>query len=158
MRTRVSRVGFTYFCTLMSPLIVVGYILWVGKLFAAGGSVVSATAQGPLSARFSEHNFGTRQDEVADRLMRALPVSPAWACAWRLVRCCWRTSSPGRAAGFPIPLRGRRWLLQYRPRQRIWFRRRDDRYLPNVAQFVILGAGFDTCASTAERTGAGVRG
>ena len=76
MRTRVSRVGFYLLCTLMSPLILVGYIVWVGKLFAAGRSGVSATAQGPLSARFSEHNFGTRQDEAADRLMRALPGVP----------------------------------------------------------------------------------
>ena len=76
MRTRVSRVGFYLLCTLMSPVILVGYLVWVGKLFAAGRSGVSATAQGPLSARFSEHNFGTRQDEAADRLMRALPGVP----------------------------------------------------------------------------------
>ena len=76
MRTRVSRVGFYVLCTLMSPVIVAGYIVWVVKLFAAGRSGVSVTAQGPLSARFSEHNLGTRQDEAADRLMRALPGVP----------------------------------------------------------------------------------
>ena len=76
MRARVSRVGFYLLCTLMSPVILVGYLVWVGKLFAAGRSGVSVTAQGPLSARFSEHNFGTRQDEAADRLMRALPGVP----------------------------------------------------------------------------------
>ena len=81
MRTRVSRVGFYLLCTLMSPVILAGYLVWVGKLFAAGRSGVSATAQGPLSARFSEHNFATRQDEAADRLMRGLPVSRAWGCA-----------------------------------------------------------------------------
>ena len=62
----------------MSPVIVVGYIVWVGKLFAAkGGSGVSATAQGPLSARFSEHNLGTRQDEAAGSADAALPPCPA---------------------------------------------------------------------------------
>src|SRR4029453_15868498 len=71
--TRVSRVGFYLLCALMSPVILVGYLMWVSKLLAAGRSGVSVTAQGPLSARFSEHNFGTRQDEAADRLMRALP-------------------------------------------------------------------------------------
>jgi len=76
MRTRVSRVGFYLLCTLMSPVILVGYLVWVGKLFVTGRSGVSATAQGPLSARFSEHNFGTRYDEAADRLMRALPGVP----------------------------------------------------------------------------------
>ena len=63
MRTRVSRVGFYLLCTLMSPVNLAGPI-WVGKLFAAGRSGVSATAQGPLSARFSEHNFGTRHDAL----------------------------------------------------------------------------------------------
>ena len=76
MRTRVSRVGFYLLCALMSPVILVGYLMWVGKLFAARASGVSATAQGPLSARFSEHNFGTSQEEESDSLMRAQPGVP----------------------------------------------------------------------------------
>ncbi|MEV4127195.1 hypothetical protein [Nocardia sp. NPDC049707] len=48
----------------------------MGKAIATGRSGVSGTAQGPLTARFIEHNFGTRQNEAADRLMRALPGVP----------------------------------------------------------------------------------
>jgi O-methyltransferase involved in polyketide biosynthesis len=147
MRARVSRVGFYFLCTLMSPVIVVGYILWVGKLFAAGRSGVSATAQGPLSARFSEHNFGTRQDEAADRLMRALPGVPLLGL--RL------TTGPVLLAhrltgyvprAFRYPFEGE-VAPQYEASARIWFfDAAVDRYLPDVAQFVILGAGFDTRA------------
>jgi len=142
---RVSRVGFYLLCTLMSPVILVGYLVWVGKLFAAGRSGVSATAQGPLSARFSEHNFGTRQDEAADRLMRALPGVPRLGL--RL------TTGPvllaHRVTGyvpraFQYPFEGD-VPPQYEASARIWFfDAAVDRYLPDVAQFVILGAGFDT--------------
>src|ERR1700745_3568179 len=76
MRKLVSRVAYYLICTLMSPLILIGYIVWVGKAIATGRSGVSGTAQGPLIVRFSEHNFGTRQDEAADRLLRALPGVP----------------------------------------------------------------------------------
>ncbi|MGH3339359.1 MAG: class I SAM-dependent methyltransferase, partial [Propionibacteriaceae bacterium] len=147
MRTRVSRVGFYLLCTLMSPVILVGYIVWVSKLFAAGRSGVSVTAQGPLSARFSEHNFGTRQDEAADRLMRALPGVPRLGL--RL------TTGPvllaHRVTGyvpraFRYPFEGD-VAPQYEASARIWFfDAAVDRYLPDVAQFVILGAGFDTRA------------
>jgi O-methyltransferase involved in polyketide biosynthesis len=131
----------------MSPVILVGCLVWVGKLFAAARSGVSATAQGPLSARFSEHNFGTREDEAADRLMRALPGVPRLGL--RL------TTGPvllaHRVTGY-VP-RAFRYPLegdvppQYEASARIWFfDDAVDRYLPDVAQFVILGAGFDTRA------------
>ena len=118
MRTRVSRVGFYLLCTLMSPVILVGYLVWVGKLFVTGRSGESATAQGPLSARFSEHNFGTRYDEAADRLMRALPGVPRLGLRMTTGpvllahrgTLCPGAGAPGHrvcAARFPIPLRGR---------------------------------------------------
>jgi hypothetical protein len=77
MRKFVSAVAYYILCIVMSPLILVGYIVWVSRTIVSGRSGVSGTAQGPLTARFSEHNFGTRQDEAADRLLRP-------------VRCCWR--------------------------------------------------------------------
>jgi hypothetical protein len=91
----------------MSPVILVGYLVWVGKLFAAGRSGVSVTAQGPLSARFSEHNFGTRQDEAADRLLRALPGVPRLGLRLTTGPVLLAYRYRVRAAGFPIPLRGR---------------------------------------------------
>jgi hypothetical protein len=147
MRRRHSCVEYYLLCTLMSPVILLGFIVWIGKLAAARRSGVSATAQSPLSARFSEHNFGTRQDEAADRLTRVLPGVPRQGL--RL------TAGPvllaHRVTGY-VP-RGFRYPFpgevppRYEASARIWFfDAAVDRYLPEVTQFVILGAGFDTRA------------
>ncbi len=59
------------------PVSLTGYVIWVGKWFLTGNpSGVSATAQGPLSARWAMHNLGTRQDEAANRLKPLLPGVP----------------------------------------------------------------------------------
>jgi methyltransferase (TIGR00027 family) len=147
MRRSVSGTAFYAFCALMSPLILIGYIMWVGKILTTGRSGVSVTAQGPLTARFSEHNFGTRQDEAADRLMRALPGVPRLGL--RL------TTGPVLLAhrltgyvprAFRYPFEGE-VLPQYEASARIWFFDAVvDQNLPAVAQFVSLGAGFDTRA------------
>jgi len=147
MRKLVSAVAFYVLCALMSPLILIGYIVWVGKTIATGRSGVSGTAQGPLSARFTEHNLGTRQDEAADRLMRALPGVPRLGLrltAGPLLLAHRLTGYVPRAFRYPfegdVP-------PQYEASARIWFfDAAVDRYLPGVAQFVILGAGFDTRA------------
>jgi methyltransferase (TIGR00027 family) len=147
MRKVVSAAAYYSLCTLMSPLILTGYVVWVGKTIASGRSGVSGTAQGPLAARFTEHTFGTRQDEAADRLIRALPGIPRLGLrltagpvglAHRL------TDYVPRAFRYPfegdVP-------PQYEASARIWFfDAAVDRYLSDVAQFVILGAGFDTRA------------
>ena len=147
MRKFVSAVAYYVLCTLMSPLIVVGYIVWVSKTIATGRSGVSGSAQGPLAARFSEHNVGTRQDEAADRLMRALPGVPPLGLhltAGPVLLAHRLTGYVPRAVRYPfegdIP-------RQYEASARIWFfDAAVGQYLPDVAQFVILGAGFDTRA------------
>ena len=147
MRRRDSRVEFYLLCTLMSPVILLGYLVWVGKLAAAGRSGVSATAQGPLSVRFAEHNFGTRQDEAADRLMRVLPDAPRLGLrlATGPVLVAHRvTGYVPRAFRYPFP---GDVPPRYESSARIWFfDAAVEGYLPDVAQFVILGAGFDTRA------------
>src|ERR1700757_2760635 len=62
---------------LLLPVTLTGCVLWVGKVMNRRGTGVSGTAQGPLSARYFQHRLGTREDEVAARLMTAVPgVSP----------------------------------------------------------------------------------
>jgi methyltransferase (TIGR00027 family) len=147
MRKLVSAAAYYTLCTLMSPLILIGYVVWVGKTIATGRSGVSGTAQGPLTARFSEHNFGTRQDEAADRLIRALPGVPRLGlhlAAGPVLLAHRLTGYVPRAFRYPfegdVP-------PQYEASARIWFfDAAVGRYLPGVAQFVILGAGFDTRA------------
>ena len=119
----------------------------MGRTIATGRSGVSGTAQGPLTARFTEHVLGIRQDEAADRLLRALPGVPPLGLrltagpvllAHRLTRYVPRA--------FRYPFEGD-VPPQYEASARIWFfDAAVDRYLPDVAQFVILGAGFDTRA------------
>ncbi|MBV8180432.1 MAG: class I SAM-dependent methyltransferase, partial [Mycobacterium sp.] len=131
----------------MSPLILIGYIVWVGKAIATGRSGVSGTAQGPLTARFFEHNVGTRQDEAADRLLRALPGVPRLGlrlAAGPVLLAHRLTGYVPRAARYPFE---GDISPQYEASARIWFfDAAVDRHLLDVAQFVILGAGFDTRA------------
>jgi methyltransferase (TIGR00027 family) len=143
----MRRLSYYALCILMSPLIVIGYLIWVARAAASGRSGVSGTAQGPLSARFSEHEFGTRRDEAADRLIRVLPgVSPvALGLTTGPVLLAHRlTGYVPRAFRYPfegdVP-------PQYEASARIgFFDAAVDEYLPGAAQFVILGAGFDTRA------------
>jgi methyltransferase (TIGR00027 family) len=147
MRKLVSAVAFYLLCALMSPLIVVGYIVWVRKTSATRRSGVSGTAQGPLAARFSEHQFGTRPDEAADRLIRVLPDIPPLGrrLATGPVLLAHRMTGYVPRA-FRYPFEGD-VAPQYEASARIgFFDAAVDRYLPGVAQFVILGAGFDTRA------------
>jgi methyltransferase (TIGR00027 family) len=147
MRKLVSAVAYYSLCTLMSPLILIGYIVWVGKTIATGRSGVSGTAQGPLTARFSEHNLGTRQDEAADRLLRALPGVPTLGLHLAVGPVLLAHRLTGYVPkAFRYPFEGD-VPRRYEASARISFLDAAvDRHLPDVTQFVILGAGFDTRA------------
>lgn len=142
-----SAAAYYALCTLLSPLILAGYAVWVGKIITGGRSGVSVTAQGPLSARFTEHQFGVRPDEPAARLLRVLPGVPP--VGLRL------TTGPvllaHRLSGyvpkpFRYPFEGE-IPPRYEASARIeFFDAAVDRHLPDVTQFVLLGAGFDTRA------------
>jgi methyltransferase (TIGR00027 family) len=145
MRERISAAIFYILSVVLFPVTLLGYLIWVGSLIARRQSGVSATAQGPLSARWFEHNLGTRPDEPAARLMRVLPGVPPLGprlvigpmlLAHRL------TGYVPRAFRYPfegdVP-------PQYEPSARMsFFDAAIDRYLASMNQFVILGAGFDT--------------
>jgi methyltransferase (TIGR00027 family) len=133
---------------LLFPVTLIGYVIWVGKIaFTGRRSGVSTTAQAPLAGRWSMHALGTREDEPSYQLLMLLPsISPlavhltsaATLLAHRL------TGYVPRAFRYPfegdIP-------RQYEAAARMaFFDAAVDRYLPNLAQFVILGAGFDTRA------------
>lgn len=133
---------------LLFPVTLLGYVIWIGKAYLAGRkSGVSMTAQGPLSARWAEHNLGTREDELANRLLMVLPgISPL---AVRLV------SGPlllahrltGYVPGaFRYPFEGDVPMQYEASARQTFFDTIVNRYLADIAQFVILGAGFDTRA------------
>ena len=59
----IAAAVFYILSVLLFPVSLTGYVIWIGKgILAKNTSGVSATAQGPLSARWTEHNLGTRPD------------------------------------------------------------------------------------------------
>jgi methyltransferase (TIGR00027 family) len=144
----LSAVLYSIITFLLLPVTILGYILWVGgAIFAGRGSGVSGTAQGPLSARFFEHNFGVRQDEAANKLMLALPNVPPLGLKlflWPMMVGHRLTGYVPRA--FQYPFQGE-IPPQYQAAARMsFFDQVVERYIGQVDQFVILGAGFDTRA------------
>ena len=134
-------------CALLFPATLAGYLVWVGKLYAARKSGVSGTAQGPLSARWFQHRLGARRDEAAHRLLMMLPgVSPL---AVRLVFGPMLLAN--RLSGyvppaFRYPFRGDVSIRNQAAARQTFYDSVIDRYLGSVAQLVLLGAGFDTRA------------
>jgi hypothetical protein len=147
-RGRLAAVASYIIFTLLFPITLVGYVLWVGKLFLAGRkSDVSLTAQGPLSARWFQHMLGTRRDQASFRLMMVLPGIPPpglYLVAGPLLLAHRLSGYVPKAFRYPfegeIP-------IQYEASARVtFFDAVVDRTLADMAQFVILGAGFDTRA------------
>lgn len=147
MHDLIAATVFYILNVLLFPVTLLGYVIWTGGLLAARGSGVSATAQGPLSARWFEHNLGTREDEPANRLMMVLPGVPPLGprlVAGPMLLAHRLTGYVPRAFRYPfegdVP-------PQYEASARIaFFDAAVDRYLADIDQFVVLGAGFDTRA------------
>ncbi len=72
-RNPIAAAIFFFIVILLLPVFLLGYVIWIGALFARRKSSASATAQAPLFARWLEHHLGSRPDEGASRL---LPVAP----------------------------------------------------------------------------------
>ena len=133
---------------LLFPVTLIGYVIWVGKIVRTSRrSGVSVTAQGPLSGRWFMHYLGTREDEPSAQLMMVLPgISPLGV---RLTSAS--TKLAHRLTGY-VPRVNRYPFEGDVPRQyeaaarMAFFDAVVDRYLPTMAQFVLLGAGFDTRA------------
>jgi hypothetical protein len=148
MRDRIAATGYYILSVLLFPVTLIGYVIWVGKGILTGrGSGVSGTAQGPLSARWFEHDLGTRRDDPANRLPMVVPgISPL---AVRLV--AGPTLLAHRVTGlvpraFRYPFEGD-IPMQYEASARVtFFESAVDRYLADIAQSVVLGADSDTRA------------
>ena len=147
MQNFIAATVFYILNIVLFPVSLLGYLIWTGSLFRNRGSGVSATAQGPLSARWFAHKLGTRKDEAADRFMSVLPGVPSLGprlVAGPLLLTHRLTGYVPKAFRYPfegdVP-------PQYEASARItFFDAVLDRHLPAIKQFVILGAGFDTRA------------
>jgi methyltransferase (TIGR00027 family) len=143
-----AAIAFDVLSLLMFPITLLGYVIWVGKGVIGGrGSGVSGTAQGPLSARYAEHKFGTRADQPAERLMPLLPGIPPLG----LRLATGPTLLAHRLTGyvpkaFRYPFEGDVTPQVEASARQTFFDAVVDRDLADMKQFVILGAGFDTRA------------
>lgn len=145
MRKAGAAVAFYTLSIVLFPVSLLGFMIWIGKLAVGRTSGVSATAQGPLSARWTMHNLGVREDEAANQLLPILPGVP-----WLGMRLTsWPTMFAHTVTGFVpktfrYPFEGD-VAPQVEAAARVtFFDDVVDRFLPDIDQFVILGAGFDT--------------
>ncbi len=148
MLKTVAPILFYVVNVLMFPVTLIGYVIWIGKILLTGRkSGVSVTAQGPLAARWLEHNLGTREDEPANRLMMVLPgISPLGVhlAAGPLLLAHRLTGYVPRA--FRYPFEGDISEQYEASARQTFFDAVVARHLADVSQLVILGAGFDTRA------------
>ena len=131
---------------LLFPVMLVGYVLWIVNAFLTGrGSGVSGTAQGPLSARWFQHHIGVRQDGPSNRLMMVLPgISPLalWLVFGPMLLAHRLSGYVPKA--FRYPFEGDVSMQSEAAARQTFFDTIVDQYSTDVAQFVSLGAGFDT--------------
>lgn len=144
--TPIAAAVFYLLNILLFPITLIGYGLWTMSFLASRKLGVSGTAQAPLIARWYQHHLGTRQDEPADRLLRAITSVPlAIPLGMGTVILAHRVSGYVPES-FRYPFEREITLgTQSRARQ-TFYDSVVQRYLPDIAQFVILGAGFDTRA------------
>ncbi len=146
--TTSAAISFGLLSILMSPVSAFGYILWIVKGILLGSkSGVSSTAQGPLTARYSLHKIGVREDEAAARLLPLVPGVPPLA----LRMATGPTLLANRLTGylpkaFRYPFEGEVGEAAEASARQTFLDAVVERYLPQMTQFVILGAGFDTRA------------
>ncbi len=146
-RDPIAAIIFYIVCVLLFPSILVGYVLWIGKAYAGRTSGVSGTAQGPLSARWFQHQLGIRLDEPAHRLLMVLPgVSPLAVYLVFGPMLIANRLSGFIPQAFRYPFEGDVSIQNQVSARQTFYDSTVDRYLAGVAQFVILGAGFDTRA------------
>lgn len=138
---------------LLLPVFLIGYLIWIGSMFARRESSASATAQAPLFGRWLAHQMGTRSDEAARRLLPIAPGVPP--LGWRLVGGPMVLAQ--RVSGYVpqvvrYPFEGEITLQNQGGARQTFYDRVVQQYVPEMAQFVILGAGFDTRAFNLPKT------
>jgi methyltransferase (TIGR00027 family) len=131
---------------LLFPVTLVGYVLMTVSYFTGRKSGVSGMAQAPLMARWYQHHLGMRPDEPANRLLRMVNRVPlAISLGMGPVILAHRVSGY-TPKSYQYPYEGEITLGSEAHARQTFFDRVADRYLPDITQFVILGAGFDTRA------------
>ncbi|MCL4486995.1 MAG: class I SAM-dependent methyltransferase [Chloroflexi bacterium] len=148
MSNTVRAIVYGILNVLLFPVTLIGYVIWVGKILVSGRrSGVSSTAQAPLVGRWGLHNLGTRRDEASNRLLMVLPGISPLAVHLTSVSVLFGYRVTGYVpALYRYPYEGDIPPQAEAAGRMAFFDSVVERYLPNITQFVILGAGFDTRA------------
>lgn len=147
-RTLISAGVFRLIQIAWSPIALVGYLSFVLRLLLdSRRSGVSSTALASLYTRWMQHTLGTRRDEPAARLLLALPHIPhlglrLTTAGTRLAH--WLTGYVPRV--YRYPYEGDPPLMHEAAARTTFFDAALARHLRDMAQLVVLGAGWDTRA------------
>jgi len=142
----LAAVVFNLVLILLFPITLIGYLLWSISFLTGNKSGASGTAVAPLIARWYQHLLGTRRDEAAIRQIKVVPSIPLANTLGMGPTIIAHRVSGYVPEQFRYPFTGKITLgNQGTARQTLY----DDVLKQNIAaiaQFVILGAGFDTRA------------
>lgn len=148
MRKVVAASVFRMIQVVLSPVALVGYVLWTVRAIRFGRrSGVSTTALASFYTRWMQHELGTRPDEPCARLMMVLPNVPYLGL--RLVTG--PTLLAHRLTGqvprvYRYPYEGDPTLAHESAARTTFFDTALDRRIDEIDQLVVLGAGIDTRA------------
>jgi methyltransferase (TIGR00027 family) len=129
---------------LLFPITVIGYVIMSVSFYAGQKSAVSGTALAPLTGRWLFHNLGTRPDGAANRLMMAMSGLSVSLTLGPMVLA--HRVSGYVPKDYRYPFQGEVTLGNQGGARQTIYDNVVERYLPEIPQFVILGAGFDTRA------------
>ncbi|HEY0604385.1 MAG TPA: class I SAM-dependent methyltransferase [Herpetosiphonaceae bacterium] len=151
MRTTFARSSFRLIqfviLIVFLPFAVVGYVIFVVKLVIFSRRTgTSATVLASLYTRYMQHKLGTRPDDPAERLLAMPSVSPL---ALHLVTT--PTLVSNRVTGqapklYRYPYPGIPIMQHQSAARTTYYDATLQQHLPDIEQFVMLGAGFDTRA------------
>lgn len=146
MRNIVGAIVTRILQVVLLPLTAVGYVLFAGKLVIHSRRTgAAATVMASLYTRYLQHVLGTRRDEPAARLMRAMPsVSPTGLRLTILPSTVARALTGYVPKIYRYPYPGPPPMAHQSAARTTFYDQALARYLPLVEQYVILGAGFDT--------------
>jgi methyltransferase (TIGR00027 family) len=129
---------------LLFPITLIGYVLMSVSFYAGRKSAVSGTALAPLIGRWLLHNLGSRQDEPTNRLMMAMAGLSVSLTLGPMILA--HRVSGYAPKGYRYPFQGEITLGNQGFARQTLFDSVVEQYLPDITQFVNLGAGFDTRA------------
>ena len=151
---KVQSYKYSLIATLLSALIWIAFlpvVLVVGTAYVAHRALssrklgVSATALGPMSTRWMQHQLRLRRDEACAKLIKVLPnhsYAGLYAVVFPVLLSHRLTGFVPKSLRYPyegIP------PVQHQTHVRSTFvDAAIEKYLPGVEQFVVLGAGYDT--------------